>query len=981
LIITGFVSAQITVKGTITDSSTGESLPGVNVTVKGTTTGTVTNLDGSYSIKVPSSSAVLSYSYVGYKAQEKEVSSNSVIDVTLEPDFATLDEVVVIGYGQVKKSDATGSVATVSSKDFNKGAITSPQDLMVGKSAGVVITSSNGAPGSGSQIRIRGGSSLNASNDPLIVIDGVPMDNAGISGMANPLSTINPNDIESFTVLKDASATAIYGSRASNGVIIITTKRGQSDQSMKISYNGNTSVSSVSTVEKVLSGDELRDLAVQLKGTNNIDNAAITRLGRENTDWQKEIYRVAFSQDHNLSISGSTLKTPYRVSVGYTDQNGVLKNTDMQRYTAAVGVDPTFFDKSLKVNMNAKGSISKNNFGESGAVGSAVAYDPTQTIHNGNKRYAGYTQWTLDGQPDGEYNQMANTNPVSQIDLTDNKSTVYRGVGNLQLDYTFPFLPELRANLNMGMDAYKSDGYNNSDTTATFTRRAGYGRRLDYSQQGYNKLLDFYLNYVKKIDAIASKIDITGGYSYQKFHREGDNYDRSIVTPTHALITADSSNYATESVLVSFFGRMNYTLMNRYLITATVREDGSSRFSKDNHWGLFPSVALAWKVNEESFLKDVNSVSELKLRLGWGQTGQQNISSNDFPYLGTYRVSQQSAYYQFGNKWYPTLRPSAYDPNIKWETTTTQNVGIDFGFFNDRISGSFDVYQRTTDDLLNNIAIPNGSNFSNYLTTNVGSLENKGYEVTLNVRPIATKDMGWNIGFNLSYNENKITKLLRTNDPTYIGIQTGGINGGTGNNIQINSVGYSTNSFFVLQQVYDVNGNPVEGTYVDRSGKGGNVAGNLDNFYRYKKSAPDYTMGISSRFNYKNFDASFSGRINLGNYVYNNTASGTFYGNLYNNSFWRNLSSSIKDTKFNNAQYFSDYYIENASFFRMDNISVGYNFDKIFTDKLKGRLSFTVQNAFVITKYKGLDPEVDNGIDNNLYPRPRTFLLGLNLDL
>ncbi len=980
VILSGYVSAQITVKGKVTDATSGEALPGVSVVVTGTTTGVATNLDGEYTLKVPSASSQISFSFVGYKSQIIPIDGNAVIDVKLQPDVATLDEIVVIGYGQVKKSDATGSVATVSTKDFNKGAITSPQDLILGKSAGVTITTGSGAPGTGATIRIRGGSSLSASNDPLIVIDGVPMDNTSISGVSNPLSTINPNDIESFTVLKDASATAIYGSRASNGVIIIVTKKGQEGQGIKVSYNGNVSISTVQKYVDVLSGDQFRALAYERKGLNNIDNDALARLGTANTSWQNEIFRTAVSHDHNLSISGSGKNTPYRASVGYTDQQGILKNTDMKRYSMALGVDPKLLDDHLTIHINAKGSYTNNNFGNSGAVGSAVNFDPTQTVRNGNNRYAGYTTWTLNNTPNGNYNQMATSNPVAMVDLTDNKADVYRGIANAQIDYKFHFLPDLHANLNVGIDAYKSNGYNNADTTAVWTRRSGYGQKLNYMQKGYNKLLDFYLNYSKDIDAIASRLEATAGYSWQHFYKKGDNYQRSIVNATHPLIVADSSRYATENYLVSFFGRVNYTLMNRYLVTFTLRDDGSSRFAKDNRWGLFPSVALAWKINDETFLKNIKEISNLKLRLGWGQTGQQNIG-NDYPYLGTYSIAKTAAYYQFGNSWTTTLRPNAYDPKIKWEHTTTQNIAIDYGFFNDRISGSVDFYKRVTDDLLNYIPIPNGSNFSNYLTTNVGSLENKGYEISMNLRPIATKDMGWTIGFNLAYNENKITKLTRTEDPNYMGVTAGGINGGTGNTIQMNSVGYATNSFFVLQQVYDKNGMPLEGTYVDRSGNGGNVAGSLSNFYHYKKPAPDYTMGISSRFNYKDFDFSFSGRINIGNYVYDNIGSGTFYGNLYNNNYWQNLTTRIFDTKFNNAQYFSDYYIQNASFFKMDNMTVGYNFNKIFTDKIKGRVSFTVQNAFTITKYKGIDPEVDGGIDNNIYPRPRTYLLGFNLDL
>jgi TonB-linked SusC/RagA family outer membrane protein len=970
-------SGQVT--GTVTDAGDGTTLPGASVVVKGTVTGTVTDINGKFSITV-SPNATLVFSFVGYESQEVLVQPSTVVNIALVMQSTALSEFVVIGYGVQKKGDATGSVSVIGTKDFNQGAITTPQQLLAGKSAGVVITSSSGAPGSGSTIRIRGGSSMSASNDPLIVVDGVPLDNVAISGMANPLSVVNPNDIETFTVLKDASATAIYGSRASNGVIMITTKKGKAGSKLKISYNGYLSAGIAPKFVDVYSGDQFRKLAHDKYGTNNIDSAGLARLGTENTDWQKEIYRTAISQDHNLSATGSYKTMPYRFSYGYTNEQGILTNTDMKRNSLTLNLNPTFFRDDLKVNINAKGSFSKNNFGNDGAVGSAVRFDPSQPVMNGNTRYAGYYTWTMDGTPNGEYNQMATSNPVAQIDLTDNQSKVNRYIANGQFDYRLPFLPDLHANLNLAIDQYSSTGHNNADTTAMWTRRAGFGQLIDYNQDGYTKTLDFTLNYKKDLESIKSKIEVMGGYSWQHFYRKGDNYQRSIVDENHPLIVADSSSYATENFLVSFFGRINYSLMDRYLVTFTLRDDGSSRFSEDNRWGLFPSVALAWKIKNESFLKDVDVLSDLKLRLGWGQTGQQNINNGDYPYMGTYRISQPSAYYQFGGTWYPTLRPNAYDPNIKWETTTTKNIGLDFSFLEDRVSGSFDLYNRVTDDLINFIPIPNGSNFSNYLTTNVGSLENKGYEIALNFKPISNKELVWDIGFNLSYNQNEITKLTRTDDPNYMGVATGGIGGGTGNNIQIQSVGYPTNSFFVLQQVYGSNGMPLEGLYVDLSGQGGNVAGNLANFYHYKKPAADYLMGINTRLNYRKWDFALSGRISIGNYVYNNVASQTFYGNLYNNSFWQNLTSQISNTEFNNAQYFSDLYIENASFFKMDYMSAGYSFDKLITEKLSGRVSFTVQNAFTITKYEGLDPEVDGGIDNNFYPRARIFLLGLNVD-
>ena len=984
LLLGNFAMAQQTVlTGKVTDSSSGESLPGVSIVVKGTTNGTITNLDGNFTLSAKRGD-VIQFSFVGYVKQEIAVQGQKDIEIALVIDREELSEVVVIGYGTVKKSDATGSVSTVSVKDFNKGGITSPQDLIVGKSAGTVITSSGGAPGSGSTIRIRGGSSMSASNDPLIVIDGVPVSNSGISGLANPLSTINPNDIETMTVLKDASATAIYGSRASNGVILITTKKGVVGKPMEISYNGTMSVNTIPKYMDVLSGDEYRSMAYNLASQSavGLNMGSLGRLGNENTNWQKEIYQTALAHDHSVSISGGLKDMPYRASIGYTSQDGILKTTNMERSTLAIGLDPVFFEKHLKVSLNLKGSYTKQNFGDQGAVGSAVAYDPTQPVMNGNTKFGGYNTWINlsdvlpDGSmdPNGSPNPIGVANPVALLNQTDNRSTVQRSLGNLQFDYKFHFLPELRANLNLGYDYFSTKGHNYATSEAAFTYRNGIGRINDYDQAGKTQLLDFYLNYVKEIPSASSKIDVTGGYSWQHFYKDGSSFT-SNGDGTQISVDRTTSKFINENYLVSFFGRLNYTLKDRYLLTVTLRDDGSSRFSKATRWGLFPAAALAWKIKEEAFMKSITAVSDLKLRLGWGITGQQDIG-NDYPYLPVYRGSTATAQYQFGNEFYNTLRPNPYDANIKWEQTTTYNVGLDFGFLNNRITGTIDVYQRDTKDLLNFIPIAAGSNFSNFLTTNVGNLENRGAELSLNATIIAKKDLTWSVGYNVAYNENKITKLTKTDDPNYPGVDAGLIGGGVGNMIQNQRVGFPVNSFFVFQQVYGSNGMPIEGLYVDRTGKGGTVTSNNLNKYHYKKPAPDFTMGINSRIDYKQVDFSFSGRLNLGNYVYNNVASGALYSTVYNQSgFFNNIPKQSENAKFTNTQYFSDFYVENASFFKMDNMSVGYNFEKT----IKARLSFTVQNAFTITNYKGLDPEVDGGIDNNFYPRPRVFVLGVNL--
>lgn len=970
LFLPGIMDAQdFNITGKVTDNSNGETMPGVYVMVKGTSTGAVTDANGTYTVKVSNSDAVLVFSFLGYTTQEITVGANKVIDVALVPDVKLLEEVVVIGYGTVKKADATGSVAVVGSDDFNKGAIVTPQQLMVGKSAGVVITTGNGAPGSGSTIRIRGGSSMSASNDPLIVIDGVPLDNNTPSGMGNPLSMVNPNDIESMTVLKDASATAIYGSRASNGVILITTKKGMSK--FKVAYNGNMSVNTVPNTLDVLSGNEFRSLITDLYGSSSV---AAGRLGTANTDWQKEIYRTSISTDHNLSVSGTYKQLPYRASFGYTNDNGILKTSNFNRTTLAVGVNPSMFDDHLKVNVNVKGMYTNTQFANEGAVGSALTFDPTQPVNDAASSN-GYYYWK---DNDDNPIKIATSNPVAQLELTEDIANVLRSVGNVQFDYKFHFLPDLHANLNMGYDYSESDGTVDvpEDASWTYDPVNGGGIKRIYDQKRKNSLFDFYLNYVKDLESFSSRIDLTAGYSWQHFWREGSTYETNIA---ETVVNTDQP-YETENYLVSFFGRLNYTLLDKYLLTFTLRDDGSSRFAEENRWGLFPSVALAWKINSESFLENSNLISDLKLRLGYGVTGQQDVTTNDFPYLAQYTLSDDYARYMFGSVLYNTYRPEGYDKNIKWEETTTYNVGLDFGFLKNRITGTIDVYSRETEDLINTIPVPAGSNLTNKITTNVGNLTNKGVEFTINGKVISTSDLSWELAYNIGYNENKITKLTQTDDPSYQGVATGGISGGVGSNIQIHSVDYPVFSYYVYQQVYDNNGDPIEGLYVDREPDG---VLNSSDLYRYKKPAADVLMGISSSLNYKNWDFSFSGRFSFGNYIYNNVAStrGT-YLDAYNPglNYTSNVLASSRDTKFSSAQYFSDYYVENGSFFRMDNISLGYRFTNLMQNKINLRVGAVVQNAFVITKYSGLDPEIFGGIDNNIYPRPRIFMLGVNVE-
>lgn len=955
-----------TVTGSVKDAANGDPLPGATVVVKGTTTGTVTDIDGNFSLGVEPGSTI-AISFVGYETREIEFTGQSVLDVQLSTSALGMDEVVVIGYGTVKKDDATGSVASISSRDFNRGAVTNAQDLLVGKSAGVVITSAGGAPGAGSTIRIRGGSSLNASNDPLIIVDGVPISNNNVAGSSNFLSFVNPNDIESISILKDASATAIYGNRASNGVIIITTKSGSRGQALSIGYNNKTYVSTPIEFLDVYSGDELREIAWYAKDLYGIDN--LRTLGTENTNWQQELFRNAISHDHNLSLSGSAGVLPYRVSLGYTDQMGIMKNTDMQRFTGAVNLNPTLLDGALKLNINAKGMNTNHNFGDAGALGSALNMDPTQPIMDGNPETAGYFQWGTYGA------NLGTPNPVEQLMEVENTSTVNRVIANVQADYTMPFLPELRANLNLATDRSMSEGINNRDTT-TNTQLDGdfVGRDNEYTANFSNDLLEFYLNYNNTFGE--QTLDLTGGYSWQHFYREDYSITRGLITDTTDTRHRDpiENENITENYLVSFFGRANYSLMGKYLFTATVRYDGSSRFSEGNRWGLFPSAAVAWKIDEEAFLDAVDVLTDLKLRASWGITGQQDIGS-DYPAQPLYINASEGSYYPIGGEFLPTLRPNAYDPNIKWEETTTYNIGLDFGFFNQRLTGYVDVYQRVTEDLLNTVTIPSGSNFSNTLLTNVGSLENQGVEVSLNMVPVSTTDMNLTIGVNGTYNKNTITKLLLTDDPDYIGILYG--SAFTGQN-QVTRVGYPAYSFFVNKQIYDQDGNPIEGLYEDLSGEGGTVNGDNNDKYIYHNPVPDYTFGFTIRYTYKNLDFMANARANVGNYVYNAIASGASYDQLYQIGYWKNFPKYLSDHNFVKRQFTSDYFVENASFFKLDNISAGYTFEDVI-DKLDARVSFTVENALIVTNYSGIDPEVPGGIDNNFYPRPRTFMLGINL--
>jgi iron complex outermembrane receptor protein len=957
--------AQVRVTGKVTSAEYGEPMPGVAVIVKGTTTGVNTDDNGMFSLNVPDQNAVLVFRSFGYLLQEIVVGSQTEINVSLESDVQTLGEVVLIGYGTQKKSDLTGSIASITSKDFIQGNIATPEQLIAGKVAGVQITSNGGAPGSGATIRIRGGSSLNANNDPLIVIDGVPVESAGIAGSANALSFINPNDIESFSILKDASATAIYGSRASNGVIIITTKKGRAGDKFSVGFNTVQSVASGTRFVDVLSAEEFTQVV------NERGNAgAKALLGTANTDWQQEIFRTAISSDNNLSFTGAIKEMPYRASIGYLNQNGILLGSNMDRTSASIGLSPKLFDDHLRIDVNLKGIMIGNKFADQGAIGAAVNFDPTQPVYSNSDKFGGFFEWTdVSGNP----NTLATRNPVSLLENRDDVSTVFRSIGNIQFDYRFHFLPELRANLNMGYDVSSSEGsiFIPADVASSFARG---GVDAVYTQSKVNQVLDFYLNYVKELGS-AQKIDLMAGYSYQDFVREDSSLDKNV-----AGTVFTSNYYKSQYTLVSFYGRLNYTLLDRYVITATLRQDGSSKFGPDNRWGLFPSAALAWKVMEEPFMSGINDVvSDLKVRLGYGVTGQQDVFG-DYPYLARYSPSFENAMYQFGNTFYRTLRPEGYDANIKWEQTETYNAGIDFGFGDDRITGSIDYYFKRTEDLLAVIPVPAGSNLTNQILTNVGNIENKGIEFLINWNAVRKNDLNVNVGFNLTYNENTITNLTKVEDPTFPGILVGGIGGGVGNTIQIHTVNYPTNAFFVYRQVYDETGKPIEGLYEDTNGDGRSTP---DDRYRYQSPNPQYFLGFNGSMTYKDFSFSFVARSNIGNYMYNNVNSerGTYRSIANSNNFLTNMVPDVLATDFANNQYFSDYYIENASFLRLDNVTLGYNFSEMFNNKFRLQATLIGQNLALITKYTGIDPEIAGGIDNNFYPRPRTISLGLNVNL
>ncbi len=956
-----------TVKGEVTDAQNGEALIGATVTVEGEKGGTVTDFDGNFSLQVSSSAKKIKVSYIGYI--DKVLAISDKMQVKLESDSKALADVVVIGYGTARKSDLTGSVATVKAKDFNKGLVSSPEQLINGKVSGVQIMSNSGSASAGSTIRVRGGASLNASNDPLIVLDGVPLEQGGISGnSSNFLSMINPSDIESMTVLKDASSTAIYGSRASNGVIIITTKKGQQG-GLKVNFNTTNSMQTRAQMVDMLSHDDFVNVINQF-GTDNQKSL----LGNANTDWNDEVYRTAFGTDNNLSLSGSIGKyLPFRVSAGYYNQSGLVRKDNVERWTGNVVLTPSFFQDHLKLTINAKGTLNNNSFNNGGAVWAAATFNPTIPVYSGNSNYGGFNE-ALDA--DGYPVNAGVRNPRGLVDLYDSKSKVSRFIGSMDVDYKVHFLPDLKLHATIGADYAKGDGtiYVPGYAAQAFNKDESLsGSDYKYGpQKNENRLLTLYANYAKYFENIKSNVDLTAGYDYQYWKSTTPLYYTKSAAGT-TLSTVKASDY--RHVMLSYYGRVNYSFDGKYLLTATVRRDASSRFSKDTRWGTFPSVALGWTLTEEPWLKDNKVVSNLKLRASYGVTGQQEGIGN-YNYLPVYTSSVTGAEALINGQYITTYRPEAYVSDLKWETTTSWNFGLDFGFLNGRIGGAIDFYTRKTKDLLASVPTAAGTNFSKTILTNVGNVDSKGIEVSLNATPIQTKDWEWNLSYNFTWQNMKVKNLSLTQGGSQTNVKVGPSIDAY--QFQVLSEGYEPYMFYVYHQLYDSEtGKPIEGAYADLNNDG---EINDADLYRYHSPAPKYIMGLSTSLRYKQLTLGMSFRANIDNYVYNGMgmSTGAWETVSYNNSQLNNLNASFLKTGFKTRQYLSDYYVENASFLKLDNLSLSYNVGKI-NKWASLTVSAMVQNVFTITGYSGTDPEVPNGMDNSFYPRPRTYSVSLGL--
>jgi len=970
------VLAQNTLSGTVVDKATGQPIPGVNVNVQGAPNGASTGFDGNYQLSNVKNGSKIVVSFIGYKTATIDYTGQKTLNVTLEEDTNQLKEVVVqVGYGTVKKKDATGSVSQISAKEFNKGINVTPESLISGRISGVNVVG-GGAPGAKADIRIRGGSSLKASNEPLIILDGLPLSNAVPSGATSILSTIDPNDIESFTVLKDASAAAIYGSRAANGVIVITTKKGTKG-GVKVNFSSQVGINTVANTVDVLNADQFRDL-VNTKGTA----AQQALMGKANTNWQDEIFHTALTTNNNISVSGSLFnKLPVRLSVGNVDNPGILRNTSFERTTTSISLNPVLFDNHLKIDINGNLAFAKNQFQDEAAIiGGAIGFDPTQPVYDANSRYGGYFEWL---EPNGNLPLLPSRNPVARLNLEDKRATSTRKWGNVRLDYKFHFFEDLRIIAEAGIDRFDSNGYNRQSTQSALGYQpnafstgnwVNLGNYNSYTNDLQNKNLNTYFNYTKDLGKF--KIDATAGYNYQMFQKQKYESGETTQPTRNELTTIDP-----DVNLQSYFGRLTLNYDSRYLLTLNYRRDGTSRFSKENRWGNFGGAAFAWNLAEEAFLKDNQTLSSLKLRVGYGTTGQQDIDAQ-YDYLRRVTLGTINSQYIFGNTVYKTARPEGYNEDIKWEELAEMNVGVDFGFLNDRITGTLNYFDKKSTDLLADVVVPDGANIRNTGTYNVGSLRTKGIEFNIQSDIIKGDKLNWNVAFNATYLDRKITDLGVT-VPGFSGYLAGdNIAGGGGNKILVNSVGYAPESFLVYEQLYDANKRPIAGAYVDRNGDGKIDDGDR---YRYKKPTADYTFGLFSTLNYKKFDFTMNWRASLGNYIFDNVSSNLGYSDagLRRQTDLSNVSSDYLNTGFTfedngTSRYLSNYYIKDASFIKLDNVTLGYTFDKTLLKAASLRFTAGVQNVFVLTKYNGLDPEKFNGIDNNVYPRARTFLFGVN---
>jgi iron complex outermembrane receptor protein len=1003
LLFLGFTSlalAQTGVKGNITDAS-GKPLYNASVLVEGQGKGAVSNEKGDYEITgLKAGTYKLIYKFMGFNSQTDEVTIVANQMVTNDFQFASkvqeTGDIVVIGYGTQRTKDLTGSATVINEKNFVQGSLATPEQLVMGKVAGLKVTSNDGAPGSGSTLRLRGGTSINASNDPLIVVDGVPLDNGGIAGAANPLSLINPNDIASFVVLKDASATAIYGSRAANGVILITTKRGSAGNNVKVVLDSKTSVSTIAKYFDVLSADSLRNL-VNSKGT--AQQQAL--LGDASTDWQREVFRKSVITDNNVSITGGITNLPYRLSIGNRIDNGILKRDQFQRTSVSLNLNPSLLDKTLQIEANMKYVQTGSFFANRGALGAAF-FDPTQPVYSGTEAYGGYYEWLDNNKP----NTLSARNPLGLIEQSTDQSRVNRAIANAKVTYNLPSLPALKATVNVGGDYSEGTGY----TITPASSAAGYytqGRYTEYRTSKSNKLFESYLSYNSGSRWDNQTLDVTAGYSYQDWDTESPNNPTwneaqdSIIQPEAAF------PFYTRNVLMSYYGRAIYNRAGKYVVNVSVRRDGSSRFSPDTRWGIFPAASAAWIISEEAFMKNSSRINMLKLRAGWGVTGQQD-GIGDYAYIGNYFQGATTAQYAFGGQYYQVLRPAGFDAGLKWETTTSYNIGLDFGLKNDRFSGSVDVYQKDTKDLLATVPVPAGTNFTNEILTNVGAMQNRGIEVSLNTGLVATKDMRLDWSINATYNKNEVMKLSQVVDTTSPGVLIGGIGGGIGNTIQAHQIGYPTYTFFVLEQQYDSQGRVIEvgsQAEIDMNGDGNITAAdkwkdtnafvdqngdgiiNVKDRYYAGQAAPKMFFGTAFNFQYKKWYAGLSARAELGATIYNNihSNSATFQTIDGTKKYLNNISSlyyqdEVQRTTAN--QLMSNHYLESANFLRLDFINIGYNFGKLglSKDKVGLNINFVVQNALVLTKYSGQDPEIGSGIDNNFYPRPRVYSINLTFD-